>query len=942
MKKIYSFITFLFLSTQLFAQFELIEKVEAKEGSVVIPYEKYKLTSNGLTLIIHQDKSNPIVHVEVAYHVGSARESVRNSGFAHFFEHMMFQGSKNIADEEHFKIISEAGGTNNAYTSFDKTVYHQTAPSNLLETMLWLEADRMGTHLDGFTQAKFETQRDAVKNEKLQRYDNQPYGMVNEVLFKTLFSNHPYEWTPIGYVDDLDDANFDDLRNFFLRWYGPNNATLIVTGDVDPDQVKKWVAKYYQNMNPCPPVRKMPPKKPVLAMDYYVNTVDNVFLPLTMFGFPTVQEYHPDEAALDVLAQIIGSGSNSIMYQRLEKTNQALQAGAFHTTLELAGMFGVQLVTKPEIAGGFSLTKADEAIREALAAFEQREVTEEDIMVVKNSLISGSYSVLNSISDKASVLGSYALTKGNGYNLQDDIDRYAKVTAADVKRVYNKYIKNQKAVIIRVDPDRSEKKQGEEQKPKSVNPHAGKEKIMDAQYEGLTYNPPKDDFDRSIRPVVPPIKNIIAPDVFKFDLNNGLKAIGSKSDKAPLVYLYFDIDGGHLLSADKKINAGTAMLTAAMMNEGTKTLTSEQFERELDKLGSSISVSSGTSSTTIFVSSLKSNLDQTLALLKDVLYNPRFESEDFERIKDQTIEGLQSQRSNPSIMAQKGLNSLMYNGVLKDYYTGDFKSLKKIKLADVISFYQNYYSPNLTNLIITGDVDENTIKNKLAFLNDWKNTNATVPPVPALNTPPKTTIYLIDKAYAPQTSVIAAHPAMPFDYNGDYFKSRVMNFPLGGAFNSRINLNLREEKGYTYGSRTGFVANKNYGYYTFSAEVKKVASDSAIMELMKEINNFVSGGMTEEELKFTKSSLISSEALQYETPIQRIGYLSNILEYNLPADFKKQQNDLLTGMTLEQLNQHAKNVLKPNNTYIIVVGHAYKIRDGLKKLGYDFKEITVN
>jgi zinc protease len=941
MNKFLSIITLVFLSTSLFAQFELIEKVEPKEGSVIIPYEKYKLTSNGLTLIIHQDKSTPISHVEVAYHVGSARESVRNSGFAHFFEHMMFQGSKNVEDEEHFKIISEAGGTNNAYTSFDKTVYHQTAPSNLTETMLWLEADRMGTHLDGFTQEKFENQRDAVKNEKLQRYDNQPYGMVNEILFKTLFANHPYEWTPIGFVDDLDDADFDDLRNFFLRWYGPNNATVIVTGDVDPEQVKSWVAKYFGGINQCPPVRKMPPKKPILAMDLYVNTVDNVFLPSTLMAIPTVPEYHPDEAALDILAEIIGGGSNSIIYQKLVKTKDALQAGSFHQTLELAGMFAVQLLTKPEMAGGFSVAKAEQAIREAIADFEKREVTEEDILVVKNSIIKGSYGILNSIASKASVLGAYSMEKGNGYNLQDDIDRYASVTIDDIKRVYRKYIKGQKAVFIRVDPDKSQKKPGEEQQPKSINPHAGKEKVVDAQYKGLTYTPPVDDFDRSVRPTIPPAKNIIVPDLYKYDLNNGLKVIGSESNKSPIVYLYFDMDGGHLTSAEKKINAGTAMLTAALMNEGTKNLTSEQFERELEKLGSTISFSSGTSGNTIYVSTLKDNLDQTLNLLKDALFNPRFDSEDFDRIKEQTIESLSSQRSNPSIMAQKALNQLMYNGALKDYYTGDYKSLKKIKLSHVVSFYETYYSPHLTRLMVTGDIDEKTAREKLAFLNDWKKTNATIPAIPALNSISKTTVYLVDKAYAPQTSIIAAHPAMPYDYNGDFFKSTVMNFPLGGAFNSRINLNLREEKGYTYGSRTGFSANKDYGYYIFSAEVKKSASDSAIMELMKEINNFQKDGMTEEELQFTKSSLIASEARQYETPLQRIGYLNNILKFNLPEDFKKQQNDMIKGMTLKQLNQHAKNVLKPNNTFIIVVGHAYKIRPGLKKLGYDFKELKL-
>ena len=371
--------------------FELVEKVTPEEGKVLIPYEKYKLPANDLTLIIHEDHSDPIVHVRVAYHVGSARESIRNSGFAHFFEHMMFQGSKNVADEEHFKIISESGGTNNAYTSFDKTVYHQTATSNMTETLLWLEADRMGTHLEGFTQKKFENQRNAVKNEKRQRYDNQPYGMVNEILFKSLFANHPYEWTPIGFVDDLDMASFEDLRNFFLRWYGPNNASLVVSGDVDPEEVKVWAEKYFKGIAKCPEVRDMYPKKPALSMDYYVKDYDNIFAPLTLMAFPTVPEYHADEAALDILGEIIGGGNNSILYKNLEKKELALQVGAFHTTLELAGMFAVQVVTKPTMAGGMSEADVEKNIRASIEEFETRGVSDEDLEITKTQVLKSTY-----------------------------------------------------------------------------------------------------------------------------------------------------------------------------------------------------------------------------------------------------------------------------------------------------------------------------------------------------------------------------------------------------------------------------------------------------------------------------------------------------------------------------------------------------------------------
>lgn len=921
---------------------EMVEKVEPTQDKVVIPYEKYKLPGNDLTLIIHEDHSDPIVHVQVAYHVGSARESVRNSGFAHFFEHMMFQGSKNVKDEEHFKIISEAGGTNNAYTSFDKTVYHQTAPSNMAETLLWLEADRMGTHLEGFTQKKFENQREAVKNEKRQRYDNQPYGMVNEILFKSLFSNHPYEWTPIGYVDDLDIATYDDLRNFFLRWYGPNNATLVVSGDVNPADVKKWAEKYFGGIQKCPEVKNMYPKKPQLSMDYYVKSYDNISAPLTMMAFPTVPEFHKDEAALDILAEILGGGNNSLLYKNLEKEELALQAGAFHSTLELAGMLGFQVVTMPQIAGGLPLNEVEDKLRAAIAEFETRGVTDEDLEITKTQVLTSTYGALTSINGKSEVLSHYNMMKGNGYNLQDDIDRYSSVTKEDIVRVYNKYIKNKKSVILTV--EREQGRDEDDDTPKSVNPHANTPKTTDKQYEGLSYVAPKDNFNRSVRPTKPGAKAFTVPDFYQETFANGLKVIGNESNEAPLTYFYIDMEGGHLLESGKKVSTGTAMMTASMMGEGTKKLTTEQFTRELDKLGSSIRFNSGTMNSSVFVSCLASKVDETLALLKDALFEPRFDEKDFTRIKKQILENLKSQKSNPSVMATKAWNSIIYEGtILEEYYYGDYKSLSKISLDDVKSFYETYYSPNISTLVVSGDISKEDAMSKLAFLKEWKSTNVEIPAIPQLKMPDATTVYLVDKPYASQSTVWAGHPGPKYDYNGDYFKAGVMNFALGGAFNSRINLNLREDKGYTYGARSNFGGNKQYGIYRFSSEIKKEATDSAIRELMLEINNFATKGITEEELNFTKSSITLSEALDYETPFDKLNFLSRIAENNLPKDYTKQQADMINKMTTADINEVAKKMLKPDNTVIIVVGHAYKIREGLNNLGYGkIKEITVD
>ncbi|MEJ6661708.1 MAG: pitrilysin family protein [Bacteroidia bacterium] len=921
------------------SSFELIEKVEAQEGKVIIPYEKYKLPNNDLTLIIHEDHSDPIVHVQVAYHVGSARESVRNSGFAHFFEHMMFEGSRNVKEGEHFKIIGESGGVNNAYTSFDKTVYHQTAPKNMTEKLLWLEADRMGTHLESFTQKQFENQRETVKNEKRQRYDNQPYGMVSEILFKSLFSNHPYEWTPIGYVDDLDIATYEDLKNFFLRWYGPNNATLIVSGDVNPEEVKVWAEKYFKGIQKCPEVKNMYPKKPQMSMDYYVTTTDNIFAPLTSFSFPTVPEFHRDEAALDILAEVLGGGNNSIFYKNLTKQELALQVGAGHSTLELAGFLSIQVVTKPAMAGGLSFKEVEEKVRASIAEFETRGVTQEDLDITKAQVLRATYSQLNSIDSKSGILGHFSMMKGDGYGLQDEIDRYNAVTAEDVLSVYNKYIKGRKAVILRV--EREANKDDDDDTPKSVNPHANDPKKIEAQYEGLVYNGPEQDYTT---PSVPAAKAFTLPDFYREKFDNGLEVIGTQSSESPLVYFYIDMEGGHLLESDKKVSTGTAMMTASMMGEGTEKLTTEQFSRELEKLGSSISFNSGTMNSSIFVSSLSKNVDATLVLLKDALFQPRFDAADFKRIKEQTIEGLKSQKSNPSVMANKAWGKIMYEGtILADYYYGDFKSINKIGLDEVKSFYNTYYSPNVSTLVVSGDISKEDALSKLSFLKEWKNTNVVVPAIPELKMPSKTVIYLVDKPYASQSTIYAGHPGPKFDYKGDYFKSGVMNYTLGGAFNSRLNLKLREDKGWTYGARSGFSGNKQYGVYRFSGEIKKEATDSAVQVLMEEVIKFSNTGITQEELDFTKSSITLSEALDYETPFDKLNFLNSIIENDLPKDYTIQQAAMIKGMSVADINAVAKAQLKPDNMVIIVVGHAYKVRDGLNNLGYGkIKEITVD
>src|SRR5437762_4621544 len=444
------------LSNFVNGQIKLVEKVTKKThvpgevgqgNEIIIPYEKYVLP-NGLILIIHEDHSDPVVHVDVTYHVGSAREEIGKSGFAHFYEHMMFQGSDHVADEQHFKIVTEAGGTLNGSTNRDRTNYFETVPSNQLEKMLWLEADRMGFLLDAVTQQKFEIQRATVKNERGQNYDNRPYGLVFENASKNLYPyGHPYSWLTIGYVEELNRVNVNDLKNFFLRWYGPNNATLTVGGDVKPAEVVKLVEKYFGPIPRGPEVQKVVVPPAVVEKDRYVSYTDNYAkLPLLAIVYPTVPNYHNDMAALQCLAQVLGQGKNSVLYQQLVKKQLALQANASSQLSELAGEFLFQLVPM----AGKSLAQMDTLFKASLDSFEKRGVTDDDITKFKGSVEAQQINGLQSVAGKVSQLATFQTYTGNPNKIADLLKMYASLTKEDVRNAYNKYIKNNHAVFISV------------------------------------------------------------------------------------------------------------------------------------------------------------------------------------------------------------------------------------------------------------------------------------------------------------------------------------------------------------------------------------------------------------------------------------------------------------------------------------------------------------
>lgn len=897
-----------------------------------VPFEKYTL-SNGLTVILHEDKSDPIAAVAVVYHVGSSREVPGKTGFAHLFEHMMFQRSENVGEDELFRLIQGAGGELNGGTSFDYTVYYEVIPKNALEMALWLESDRMGYLENTVTQAAFANQQNVVQNEKRQSVDNAPYGHNEALVLKNLYpSGHPYSWDVIGEMEDLQNATVEDVKAFHRKFYGPNNATLVVAGDINREEVKAMIEKYFGEIPEGEPVEKTSPKPANLTSTIKLYHEDNFArAPRLTMVFPTVEVFSPDSYALDYLAQLLSNGKKAPLYKVLVRDKKLTSSViAYNQSLELAGTFEISITANP----GVNLSEVEKAVFEAFDLFEKEGFSEEDLTALKARSETNFYSQFTSILNKSFTLGEYQMFMNDPAYYATDFRAEQAVTARDIKNVFGKYIKGKNFVMTSFVPRGETNLIAEGSAKADIVEEdvtmAAEAVTIDEVEEPVLKTPTR--IDRSVQPPLGPDPVVTLPEVWRNSLSNGMVLYGIKHSELPLVQYSIIINGGHLLDPVEK--AGVASMTAALMNEGTKNKTPEELEEAIRLLGANITFAGGNENITIRVNTLARNFEKTLDLVVEMLSEPRWDTVQFELAKSRVVNNLKRNRANPSYLALNTLNNLIFGkgNILAIETSGNEQSVNSLTINDLEDFYERNLSPSNAKFIVAGDIDQDRVIKALDKLNKkWQPKEVDIPLANIPAPPSKSAIYFIDVPDAKQSVIYIGCPSISRK-NPDYYPAFVANYKLGGSFNGVLNLILREEKGFTYGARSYFNGAKNYGTFMATSMVRTNSTQESVQIFKTEMEKY-RAEIPEDYVEFTKSALLKGNARNFETLGNLLSMLNNIAVYDLPVNYIKQEEAFVQGLTAEKILELAKKYIDPARMYYVVAGDAATQLKALEKVG---------
>ncbi len=881
-----------------------------------IQSKEYKL-KNGLRVITHVDRSTPVVTVGTWYHVGSKNEAAGRTGFAHLFEHMMFQGSKNY-DSDYFTPLQEAGGSINGTTNQDRTWYFETVPSNFLELALYMEADRLANLLPAMTQEKLDNQRDVVKNERRQRVDNQPYGAAFEKIGEILYPKpHPYNWTTIGSLEDLQAASMEDVKDFFRQYYTAKNTILVVSGDFDEKQAKTWIEKYFGQVAVGDEITRPNPTQPTIAKEIRVNVDDALApLPRRYFVWHTVRQYAADEPALDILSNILSSGRGSRLQSNLLYGKELVSnVFGFNNSSEIAGTFQVQATARP----GRSLDDIEKEIFAEIEKIKKDPPTADEIARAKNSIDSQTIFGLQTTLGKAGQLTNYAGYVGQANYFQQDLDRYARVTAADVQRVANIYLTENRLVMTYTPKPAAGGGGGRQaNQPTSVKSEKRDEAKIAAQAAAL--------------PKAGPDPKLSLPPIEKTKLANGLEVWMVEQRELPMISMNLVMKTGSANEPDGK--TGVAGMTTTLMDDGTKTRSAVDISNQLQSIGANMNIGGGWDSTNVSLQTLTKNLDAALAIYSDVILNPTFPAAELESTRGRLLVQLRQQRSTPNIINNTAFNKVLYG----DHPYGrdnNESTIKAITRDDLVGYYQSTFKPENGVLIVAGDFNKSSLKASLerAF-SEWKSSGSVAPKqLPSTKAVSKPGIYIVDRPNSAQSVVSAGQVGIDRS-NPDYFPVVVMNSILGGAITSRISMNLREDKGYTYGANSGFTYRRGAGPFRAGGDMQTAVTKESVYELMKEIRG-IRGGIpvTQKELDYNKQSLIRRFPAAFETIGGISNQLANLVIFGLGDNYYNEYISKINAVTLDDVNRAANKYLDPDNMAIVIVGDRKVIEPGLKELG---------
>jgi len=870
-----------------------------------IPYQKFTL-DNGLTLVVHEDHKAPIVAVNVWYHVGSKNEKPGRTGFAHLFEHLMFNGSENYNDD-YFKAVEPLGATDlNGTTNNDRTNYFQNVPKSALDTILWLESDRMGHLVGAIDQPRLDEQRGVVQNEKRQG-DNEPYSIAEELSTKACFpSGHPYSWTVIGSLEDLDAAKLEDVKEWFKTYYGPNNAVLVIAGDVNTQEILSKVKTYFGDIPPGPPVARFDQFVAKRAGSSRQSAQDRV--PQTriwkMWNVPG--DVSKDRVLLDVAARVLSSGKSSRLYKRLVYDEQiATRVAAYNDTREIASLFTLEADVKKEIEPA----KVERAMDEELAKFLASGPTQDEMDRAKTDIFAGflrGVERIGGFGGKSDVLAASMVYGGRPDAYKDELETIRSATPAQVKEAAQRWLSDG-VYALQIDPFPTGLKAAESGADRKKMPEGG------------------------AAPAV------VFPKVEKATLANGMKIVFAERHAIPVVDFNVMLDAGY--AADQGGIPGTASLAMAMLDEGTKTRTSLQISDESQRLGANIGSGSDLDTSYVRLSALKPNLDASLALYADVILNPSFPDADFKRLQKQQLAGIQREKVQPIGMALRVFPKLLYGAGhpygLPFSGSGYEDGVAKITRDELVKFHQAWFKPDNATMVIVGDTTMAEIKPKLeALFKAWKKGSVPTKKLASVGGKSSTTVYILDKPGAAQSMIIAGQLVAP-TANPDEIPFKTMTQVLGGSFIARLNMNLREDKHWSYGAGTFVPDARGQRPFIGYAPVQTDKTKESLIEVMKEFKGIVGDKrVAGPELVAAQDGMTRTMPGEWETQRAVAGSISEMVRFGLPDDYFATFPAKVRALKTGDVDATAKKTLMPGKMVWVVVGDRAKIEAGIKELGW--------